>query len=83
MVNAGVTPRQPINQTNEDTMQQATTERKRLLLPQEVAEVLSVHRRTVDRWTKEGRLPTVRLSDKIIRFREEDVETFVQESISR
>lgn len=63
--------------------QPQTADRKRLLLPQEVAETLAVHRKTVDRWTKEGKIATVRLSDKIIRFREEDVDTFVEQSISK
>jgi excisionase family DNA binding protein len=38
---------------------------------------------TVYRMAADGRLPAVRLSSKAIRFREEDVDAFVEASITR
>jgi len=52
-------------------------ERKRLLRPEEVAELLQVSRRTVVRWLKEGRLKGVRVG-RLWRVREEDLEMFLR-----
>lgn len=54
------------------------TERKRLLRPEEVAELLQVSRRTVVRWLKEGRLKGVRVG-RLWRVRPEDLEKFFHE----
>jgi len=51
-------------------------ERKRLLRPEEVAEMLQVSRRTVVRWLKERRLKGVRVG-RLWRVREEDLEAFL------
>lgn len=48
-----------------------------LLRAERVAALLSVDRRTVYRWAEQGVLPSVRLSAKVLRFRREDVATFV------
>jgi len=53
------------------------SERKRLLRPEEVAELLQVSRRTVVRWLKEGRLKGVRVG-RLWRVREEDLEMFLR-----
>jgi len=51
-------------------------ERKKLLRPEEVAELLQVSRRTVVRWLKEGRLKGVRVG-RLWRVREEDLGAFL------
>jgi len=51
-------------------------ERKRLLRPEEVAELLQVSRRTVVRWLREGRLKGVRVG-RLWRVREEDLDTLL------
>ena len=51
-------------------------ERKRLLRPEEVAELLQVSRRTVVRWLKEGCLKGVRVG-RLWRVRPEDLEKFL------
>ncbi len=45
----------------------------RLLSPDEAAELLGVTRQTVLRMAAAGRIPCVRLSSQLIRFREADV----------
>lgn len=47
-----------------------------LLTVKEVASDLRVSPRTVWNYVADGRLPAVRLGDKTIRFRTEDVEAF-------
>jgi excisionase family DNA binding protein len=50
-----------------------------LLRASEVAELLSVDKRTAYRWAWEGRIPSVRLSDKVLRFDREAVEAWITE----
>jgi excisionase family DNA binding protein len=51
---------------------------ERLLTTREVADRLRVNAETVLRWHRRGDLPSVRLSTRAIRFRETDVEAFVE-----
>lgn len=48
-----------------------------LLTPKQVAERLSVSVRTVYQWLEEGRLPAVRLSERVTRVPEDAVEALV------
>ena len=45
-----------------------------LMTPDEVAEVLRVSKETVLRWARSGKLPSLPLAGRIIRFRQEDVD---------
>jgi excisionase family DNA binding protein len=51
----------------------------KLLTKRIVAEALVVTPRCVERWVKSGKLPAVKLSARAIRFRERDVERFIEE----
>ena len=51
-----------------------------LLTPRDVAKKLNVSTRTVYNWLEEGRLPAVRLSERITRVPEEAVEALVTEA---
>ena len=53
-----------------------------LLRASDVARLLSVSARAVYRWAESGELASVRLSDRAVRFREEDVAEFVGASVS-
>lgn len=50
----------------------------KLLRASEVAAILQVDRSTIYEWAREGWLPSVSLTPGTVRFREEDVEEFVQ-----
>ncbi len=50
-----------------------------LLTRTEVANILKVHPRTVHRLEQQGRLPSIVLSGTLVRYREEDVATLVDE----
>ena len=52
---------------------------KPLLKTKDVCELLGVSSRTVRRLTQSGQLRCISLSRNFVRFREEDVEQFVQE----
>lgn len=52
----------------------------RLLTAQEVANILSVHLTTIGRWTRLGKLKSVKF-DRAIRYRNEDVEDFINSNI--
>lgn len=52
---------------------------KRLLKIDDVCELLGVCSRTVWKMTRDGRLKSVTLGSKTVRFREEDVQQFVDE----
>lgn len=45
-----------------------------LLTAGDVARLLSVHEETVRRWTREGKMPAVKLPNKTVRYRQADVE---------
>ena len=46
--------------------------------PQEVAEILKVHRRSITRWIREGRLIAVRVGQQY-RISKQDLEKFLDE----
>ena len=46
---------------------------------EELAELLSVVPRTIDRWTKSGDLKAYKLG-RVVRFRRDDIESFLKES---
>lgn len=48
-----------------------------LLTAEDVAKRLNVHTETVRRWTRDGKLPAVRLPNRAVRFRSEDVEALL------
>ncbi len=50
-----------------------------LLTPQKVAEILKIKPARVYEAVRDGRLPAVRITGKLIRFRPEDVECFIQQ----
>jgi excisionase family DNA binding protein len=52
-----------------------------LLRAREVASILRVHAKTSYQLAREGRLPVVRLGPRAVRFRREDVERLVAESL--
>jgi excisionase family DNA binding protein len=52
---------------------------ERLLTPQEVSEALQVHRGSVYRWIREGRLPAKRMTGRQFRIRREDVQELFDE----
>jgi excisionase family DNA binding protein len=49
-----------------------------LMTPEDVAVLLSVDRRNVLRWVREGKLDYVKLSPKHLRFTEAQVQEFIQ-----
>jgi len=57
--------------------QQNTTER--LLTAREVADRLSVSVETVLRWARDGRLPSVQLSNRAVRFHRDDLDAWLAE----
>jgi len=46
--------------------------------PQEVAEILKVHRRSITRWIREGRLTAVRVGQQY-RISKQDLEKFLEQ----
>lgn len=54
-----------------------------LLRAGEVARVLNVSVRAVYRWGESGQLKAIRLSDRSVRFRVADVESFVEAGATR
>jgi excisionase family DNA binding protein len=52
---------------------------ERLLTARELADRLGVSVETVLRWARRGKLPAVYLSSRAIRFREDDVDTWLEE----
>lgn len=55
-----------------------TAELKTLMTLDEVAEVFSVHRRTVASWVAEGLLPGVRMGTRTLRVHPDDVEALIE-----
>lgn len=51
---------------------------KRLLTPKDVAELLQISVRTLERWVAEGKLPAIRLG-RLIRFDPDDIRKFIDE----
>ena len=52
---------------------------ERFLTPEEVADMLRVSPRTVNRWLNQGKLPGVKIGSRW-RIEREDFERFIQES---
>jgi|LSQX01.2.fsa_nt_gb excisionase family DNA binding protein len=51
---------------------------KALLTAEELAVKLGVSKDTIRRWRRSGKLPSVKLGERMIRFRPSDVEAFLQ-----
>jgi excisionase family DNA binding protein len=51
----------------------------RLLTARELAEILDVSTETVLRWTRRGDLPAIRLPGGVIRYRQTDFDTWLEE----
>lgn len=59
----------------------ALTPQGQLLTKQQVAELLQVSTRTIDRWTDAGKLPAVKMpSGHTIRYRPEDVDRIMRDA---
>lgn len=56
---------------------------KPLLTAEQVAEVFAVHRNTVFKWVRDGKLTPVRMSRGVIRFSPEEVDRIVAEGGAR
>lgn len=50
-----------------------------LLTGRQVADMLNVSQKTVLRWALEGELPSIRLSNRAIRFRTEAIDRWLEE----
>lgn len=50
-----------------------------LLTVEQVAEKLQLHRDTVRRYIREGKLPSVRVSATVVRVKQSDLDKFIQE----
>jgi len=55
---------------------------EKLLKVQEVAEILGLSADSIYAWASRGKLPVVRISRKAVRFRERDVEEFIQKNLA-
>ncbi len=53
-----------------------------LLTPQKVAEILKIKPARVFEAVRNGRLPAVRITGKLIRFRQQDVERFIAKCLT-
>jgi excisionase family DNA binding protein len=51
----------------------------RLLTGRQVADLLGVSTKTVLRWALEGELPSIRLSNRAIRFRQDQLEQWLEQ----
>lgn len=52
-----------------------------LLDKKAVAELLGVSTATVLRWTRAGTLPSVRLTDRTVRFRPSEIDAFIESRV--
>jgi excisionase family DNA binding protein len=55
--------------------------RDRLLTVAEAASLLGVKRSTLYQWAREGRLPSVKLLGRALRFRESDLQRLINKSV--
>ncbi len=53
-----------------------------LLTINEVSKILKVSRRTINHWVKQGRLPHVRLSNRILRFKASEIMNLISMAMS-
>lgn len=58
----------------------ATMNQNLLLTRDEVAKILKVCRHTIQRYTRKGLLPALHLNQRVIRYRQEDVESFLAQA---
>jgi excisionase family DNA binding protein len=56
---------------------------ERFLTARQVADRLGVAPDTILRWTRRGELPAVNLPNRAIRFRQDDVDAYVEQVSSR
>jgi excisionase family DNA binding protein len=56
-------------------------EGRQLLTAIDVASILQVHPKTIYLWASQGVLPAVRLGDRAVRFRREDVDKLVADRL--
>jgi excisionase family DNA binding protein len=54
---------------------------ERLLITEEVADLFRVSESTVRSWVRSGKVPAVRLSDRWMRFRLEDVQDILKRGV--
>ncbi len=55
-----------------------TKGRDRFMTPRQVADLLAVRVETVRTWSKQGKIPSVKLSHNCLRFRPDDVQDFIR-----
>lgn len=48
----------------------------------DVSRLLNVHEETVRRWTRAGALPCVKLPNKTVRYRREDIDAYMAQRAS-
>jgi len=53
-------------------------ENERFLTTNEIAEILRVHQRTVQRWISSNRLKATKVGPKILRVRKQDLDEFLE-----
>lgn len=53
-------------------------ENSQLLTTNEIAEILRVHQRTVQRWISSNRLKAIKVGPKILRVRQQDLNEFLE-----
>lgn len=52
---------------------------EKLLSTSEIAEILRVHQRTVQRWISSNRLKATKVGPKILRVRKQDLDKFLED----
>lgn len=55
-----------------------SAENAQLLTTHEIAEILRVHQRTVQRWISSNRLKAIKVGPKILRVRKQDLNEFIE-----
>lgn len=53
-------------------------ENEKFLTTNEVAEILRVHQRTVQRWISSNRLKAIKVGPKVLRVRKQDLDEFLE-----
>ena len=53
-------------------------ENEKFLTTNEIAEILRVHQRTVQRWVSSNRLKATKVGPKILRVRKQDLDEFLE-----
>jgi predicted site-specific integrase-resolvase len=52
---------------------------ERIYTPQQLAEILSIDVKTLRKYSKEGKIKSIRISPRVIRYRQADLNTFLDE----